>query len=318
MKRSTPFIVLAACGMCASWASAHPNPKTVKGFHARPVSSRLVHAVPTVPNVIDGVFSDNFDSYADGSVLNGQGGWEGWDGSVDPFGYVSSEQSSSSPHSLRETAPSGGAAAESDVVQRFDITGGKWIFSAKHYMPATSVGISYFILLNHYPATFNWSLDLGMDNGTQLVTTIEVPDLAQFPGGVQNQVPIVRDQWVDIRCEIDLDAGTTGRLDVYYNNQLVTSGIAWAPPTGDARHLAALDLYSSGCDKVFFDDVKLEAVAAPCYPDCNGDSVLNLADFGCFTTKFALNDPYADCNGDSVLNLSDFGCFTTKFALGCP
>ncbi|MCC6661560.1 MAG: hypothetical protein IT437_11820 [Phycisphaerales bacterium] len=57
---------------------------------------------------------------------------------------------------------------------------------------------------------------------------------------------------------------------------------------------------------------------ATCYADCNGDTVLNLSDFGCFTTKFALGDPYADCNGDSVLNLADFGCFTTKFALGCP
>jgi hypothetical protein len=55
-----------------------------------------------------------------------------------------------------------------------------------------------------------------------------------------------------------------------------------------------------------------------CYPDCNGDTLLNLSDFGCFTTKFALGDPYADCNGDTFLNLSDFGCFTTKFALGCP
>ncbi|MCC6661091.1 MAG: hypothetical protein IT437_09425 [Phycisphaerales bacterium] len=58
--------------------------------------------------------------------------------------------------------------------------------------------------------------------------------------------------------------------------------------------------------------------AVACYPDCNGDAALNLSDFGCFTTKFALGDPYADCNSDSVLNLSDFGCFTTKFALGCP
>ena len=56
----------------------------------------------------------------------------------------------------------------------------------------------------------------------------------------------------------------------------------------------------------------------PCYPDCNSDGSLNLADFGCFTTKFALADPYADCNGDGVRNLADFGCFTTKFALGCP
>ena len=56
----------------------------------------------------------------------------------------------------------------------------------------------------------------------------------------------------------------------------------------------------------------------PCYPDCNGDGVLNLSDFGCFTTRFALGEPYSDCNGDGIRNLADFGCFTTKFALGCP
>ena len=56
----------------------------------------------------------------------------------------------------------------------------------------------------------------------------------------------------------------------------------------------------------------------PCYPDCNGDLALNLADFGCFQTRFALGNAYADCNGDLSLNLADFGCFQTKFALGCP
>jgi hypothetical protein len=55
-----------------------------------------------------------------------------------------------------------------------------------------------------------------------------------------------------------------------------------------------------------------------CYPDCNADGVLNLADFGCFQTRFATAHPYADCNGDGVRNLADFGCFQTKFALGCP
>jgi hypothetical protein len=55
-----------------------------------------------------------------------------------------------------------------------------------------------------------------------------------------------------------------------------------------------------------------------CYPDCNTDGQLNLADFGCFQTRFALGEPYADCNGDGALNLADFGCFQTSFALGCP
>ncbi|MCC6661857.1 MAG: EF-hand domain-containing protein [Phycisphaerales bacterium] len=83
---------------------------------------------------------------------------------------------------------------------------------------------------------------------------------------------------------------------------LVTGAVSMIGPfgVGDVRGLAAVQ------------------GAAPCYPDCNGDGALNLSDFGCFTTKFALGDPYADCNGDGVLNLADFGCFTTKFALGCP
>ena len=55
-----------------------------------------------------------------------------------------------------------------------------------------------------------------------------------------------------------------------------------------------------------------------CYADCNADGAANLADFGCFTTSFALGAAYADCNEDGVRNLADFGCFTTKFALGCP
>ncbi len=55
-----------------------------------------------------------------------------------------------------------------------------------------------------------------------------------------------------------------------------------------------------------------------CYADCNSDGALNLADFGCFQTKFALGEAYADCNGDGARNLSDFGCFQTRFALGCP
>ncbi|MCC6660460.1 MAG: hypothetical protein IT437_06195 [Phycisphaerales bacterium] len=59
-------------------------------------------------------------------------------------------------------------------------------------------------------------------------------------------------------------------------------------------------------------------IRCSCYPDCNGDGALNLSDFGCFTTEFALGGSYADCNGDGALNLSDFGCFQTKFALGCP
>ncbi len=55
-----------------------------------------------------------------------------------------------------------------------------------------------------------------------------------------------------------------------------------------------------------------------CYPDCNANGSLTVADFGCFQTKFVLADPYADCNGQGGLTVADFGCFQTKFVAGCP
>jgi hypothetical protein len=98
---------------------------------------------------------------------------------------------------------------------------------------------------------------------------------------------------------------------------------------GDALDLAAGTLHD--CDgNSIPDECEIAAGAKPdanhngipdgceCYADCNGDGKLNLADFGCFQTRFALGDPYADCNGDGVRNLADFGCFRTRFALGCP
>jgi hypothetical protein len=67
-----------------------------------------------------------------------------------------------------------------------------------------------------------------------------------------------------------------------------------------------------------FDNWNVGPAVAGCYPDCDGDTLLTLADFGCFQTKFGLGDPYADCDGDTLLTLADFGCFQTAFGLGCP
>ena len=38
-------------------------------------------------------------------------------------------------------------------------------------------------------------------------------------------LPIITDQWVQIRVEIDLDANTHS---VYYNNQLLYGGVSWS------------------------------------------------------------------------------------------
>ena len=56
-------------------------------------------------------WSENFDSYASGSQVAGQGGWQGWDDAAAAGALVSSAQSLSSPNSI---AIAGG----SDLVQK--------------------------------------------------------------------------------------------------------------------------------------------------------------------------------------------------------
>ncbi|MEX2217287.1 MAG: M12 family metallo-peptidase [Phycisphaerales bacterium] len=61
-----------------------------------------------------------------------------------------------------------------------------------------------------------------------------------------------------------------------------------------------------------------------CYANCDGSTqapVLNVADFGCFLTRYAAGDPYANCDQSTqppILNVADFGCYLTKYAAGCP
>ncbi|MCC6662082.1 MAG: S8 family serine peptidase [Phycisphaerales bacterium] len=93
------------------------------------------------------------------------------------------------------------------------------------------------------------------------------------------------------------------------------------PPTAQMKvRLTIADDPNNSVTEAALDAFKITRVQclSTCYADCNADFALNLADFGCFQTKFALGDSYADCNNDGVLNLADFGCFQTKFALGCP
>jgi len=54
-----------------------------------------------------------------------------------------------------------------------------------------------------------------------------------------------------------------------------------------------------------------------CYPDCDLSGTLNIDDFICFQTFFAIGDPYADCDASGNLNIDDFICFQTFYAIGC-
>ncbi len=54
-----------------------------------------------------------------------------------------------------------------------------------------------------------------------------------------------------------------------------------------------------------------------CVPDCDANNELNIDDFICFQTLFALQDRGADCDQDGIFTIDDYICFQTFFAIGC-
>ena len=76
------------------------------------------------------VWSDNFESYALGSSLHGQGGWKGWDNDPAATAYVSDDQSQSTPQSadIKEAT---------DLVHEYSgYTSGQYIYTAYVYVPS--------------------------------------------------------------------------------------------------------------------------------------------------------------------------------------
>lgn len=186
-------------------------------------------------------WSDNFDSYPDGTILDGVGGWTGWDGTGDP-GVVTSKQSRSGPHSVEIS----GAA---DAVHPLSgYTSGQWTLFAWNYIPRDGLTAdTYFIVNNEYAhgGPQQWSLEMQFDVATGTV-------IDDFRGG---SAPIVFDQWAQLRFEIDLDADT---VDSYYNGTLVSSG-QYAIRGGPAA-IANIDLFTTGALS-YYDDMLL--VPAP-------------------------------------------------------
>jgi hypothetical protein len=54
-----------------------------------------------------------------------------------------------------------------------------------------------------------------------------------------------------------------------------------------------------------------------CYPDCDGNTAIDVFDFLCFQDAFVMGDPYADCDENTTLDIFDFLCFQDAFTAGC-
>ena len=185
-------------------------------------------------------WDEDFDSYPAGGLI-GNGGWTGWDGNPSFDANVVNTISLSAPNSVE-------IVQTSDVVQAFTgATYGQWLITAWCYIPANSTGEQFWIMLNQYApgGTQNWSLQVLFDMSLGEVQDYNSPAT----------LPIVYDQWIELRVEIDLDADLQ---TVFYDNQRLFAD-SWTGHVGDPGilQIAALDLFSNGGSPIYWDDIIL-------------------------------------------------------------
>lgn len=90
-------------------------------------------------------------------------------------------------------------------------------------------------------------------------------------------------------------------------------------PTAQMRlRFSIADTGNNSTTEAGVDAVRIDSPSCTCYPDCDLNTTLTAADFGCFQTAFVTGLPYADCDASGTLTVGDFGCFQTRFVAGCP
>ncbi len=248
------------------------------------------------------------DTYEPGLELHGQREWSGWNDDPELTAFVTDVQVHGGAHAVE-------IAGDSDIVREFTgAESGQWTLSAWQYVPAATVGSSYFIVLNSYDPSEsepnNWSTQVVMDADNGLV-------VSEWEEAV---LPLITNQWVEVRVEIDLDADLQ---TVYYDGNVLTVK-SWTEGVsgGGALNIAAVDLYASGSTAVYYDDLLLVSATGSEYSagDMNCDGSVDFFDIDGFV--LALTDPagyeaaypdcdhmLADCNGDGSVDFFDIDAF---------
>lgn len=234
VKRSS--VLLVAATAAATFATAALA--SIVDRHASTISAsapfdgkRSVRGAP---------WSENFDSYAAGSQIIGQGGWEGWMGDPNAGALVDDDFSVSAPNSINVSGPT-------DIVQQFSgLTSGAYVLTAQQYIPAGFAGQTFFIVQNTYLGETNWSTQVNFDSANGSVNNT---------GASAGSIPYVTGEWVEIRVEIDLDANTQS---FYYDDQLLYTGTWTEEVSGaGALNIASLNLFAQGASPVYYDDISL-------------------------------------------------------------
>jgi len=195
-------------------------------------------------------WSDNFDSYAAGSLLGGQGGWFPWENSPTADANVTNIQSHSPSNSVEIK---GGC----DMVHEWDnVNYGNCTFRAWAYIPSDFEGSIYIILLSLYNGgSSKWDLQIHFNSQTFMLEDYDSV----------NATPYVIDGWGEVRVEIDF---INDWQKVYYNDLLWLSK-SWTQGTsgGGVLALDAVDLWGESGTAIYYDDVSVWAAEAPAQPE---------------------------------------------------
>lgn len=191
-----------------------------------------------------GDWTEDFQSYAVGSLITGQGGWTGWDGDTTFLAAVVDDPAGTAGNKVLK------AFQNNDMVQQYSgYTSGAWVYKAKQYIPSGKLGNTYFILMNNYyiNGAKGWGLSLCFDLTNGVVWDDE---------GCGGGVAVAYDQWAEIRVEIDLESNFR---TTYYNGTKLAIG-PWYDPgdANQAKAVAAVDLWADAAgDPVYYDDLSL-------------------------------------------------------------
>ncbi|MBU0719690.1 MAG: C10 family peptidase [Planctomycetes bacterium] len=234
---------------------------------------------PCAPTATTGApWCDDFESYSVGSI-QGLNGWQGWGaGAGDPAaaGNVSTE-ANRTPGGMKSLK-----IEDHDTVHIFNgydsSVSQHWILRVRTMIPSSMSGSAFLIIMPDYTGG-----GPGSTWGAQIEMSAQAGRLQCDE--VFTSVPLVTDEWAEIRLEINLEYDEAA---VFYNDDLL--GVYQWSIGGGSASIGAIDLYGPGSDGAFFDDVSLFPTAGI---DCNTNGKPDDCDLG-------------DYDGDGALSLSDF------------
>jgi hypothetical protein len=235
---------------------------------------RLIKIAPALAMLMAAPFAsaqwtDNLEAYAAGTAIEGQGGWHNWDtvlnGGNQPFnrvvgttGGVVPFQGTKMLSAVGDGMNPGAGNVLSDSVHElngpYNAGHGAFTFTLRQYVPASTVGRTYVIMMNTYAdggGPYSWSFQCYADPVSANVHM----DVNVASGMVINgDQPLLFDQWVEYKLEIDLNANTA---HCYYNGVEMWELTSWSTGVSGAgvQELVALDIYPGDSDStaVFYD-----------------------------------------------------------------